>query len=160
MGKKKKQDQTSDGVKVIALNKKARRDYEVVDTLEVGIVLNGAEVKSIRGGLVNLRESYVRVKGGECYLVGCNITPYAFARQEDISPTRDRKLLLHRKEIDRLHVQTTRKGLTIVPLKIYFNKRGRCKLELAVGRGKKLHDKRRDIKDRENKRQLDRITKN
>ena len=160
MAKKKKKQQAPEGAKVIAVNKKARRDYEVLDSTEAGIVLTGAEVKSIRNGSINLRESYIRVKGNECFLVGCHITPYAFARQEETSPTRDRKLLLHRKEIDRLNVQVTQKGLTLVPLKVYFNSRGRCKLEVGLGRGKKLHDKRRDIKDREVKRQLDRVTKN
>ena len=157
MAKKKKKSSVESGGKVVSVNKKARRDYEIINTIEAGLVLNGAEVKSVRAAAVNLKESYVRFKKGECYLVGCHISPYAYARQEEVSPTRERKLLLHRREIIRLEVQVKQKGLTVVPLKLYFNAKGRCKIELGLGRGKKLHDKRQDVKEREAKRQLQRI---
>jgi len=145
----------SDGRQLIADNKKARHDYEIVHTHEAGIVLVGSEVKAIREGAVNLRESYIRMKSGELYLIGCHIMPYAFARQDSHNPTRDRKLLMHRREIDRLGVDLTQKGLTLVPLKLYF-KDGRCKVEFAVGKGKKHFDKRDSIKKREAERRISR----
>ena len=145
----------ADGRQLIADNKKARHDYEIVQTHEAGIVLMGSEVKAVRDGGVNLRESYIRMKNGELFLIGCHIMPYAFARQESHNPTRDRKLLMHRREIDRLGVDTTQKGLTLVPLKIYF-KDGLCKIEFAVGKGKKHFDKRDAIKSREAERRMTR----
>ena len=148
-----------DGSRVVDFNKKARHDYEILDTLEVGLVLSGSEVKSVREGGISLRESYVRVKGAECFLVDCHIAPYKFSRKDDQEPYRERKLLLHKREIERLGIQIQQKGLTIVPLKVYFNARGRCKLELGVGRGKKLHDKRQDMKSKEAKRAMDRALK-
>lgn len=161
MGKKKGKNQTStsSGSKVIDVNKKARRDYEIVDRFEAGIVLAGSEVKSIRGNGVSLRDSYVRIKNSECFLVDAHVAPYTFAAKDSHEPYRDRKLLLNKKEIARLSVQTQAKGLTIVPLSIYFNEKGRCKLEIGLGRGKKLHDKRQDVKAREAKREMDRAGK-
>ena len=161
MGKKKKPQaaQASDGYKVIDVNKKARRDFEIRDTFEAGIALLGSEVKSIRDGGVNLRDSYIRFKNGECYLVGCHVSPYKFSSHDAPDPIRDRKLLLHKRDIEKLGSQVQAKGLTLVPLKIYFNKRGRCKLEVALGRGKKLYDKREDIKAREAARQMERVLK-
>lgn len=153
---KKKGPDPKEGPLVIAVNKKARRDYEILDVFEAGIVLLGHEVKSIRAGSINLRDSYIRVANGELILVGCHISPYENARVEECKPKRDRKLLLHRKEIDRLGGQVQRRGLTLVPLRVYFNKRGRCKLELGLGRGKKLYDKRQDERTKEAKREIER----
>lgn len=141
----------AEGEKVIVLNKNARREYEVLSTLEAGISLLGCEVKSIREGAIQLKESYVRFKGREIYLVGCHISPYAYSINSDYVPTRDRKLLLHLREIIRLSNEVRHKGLTLIPLRVYF-KNGRCKLEIGVGRGKKLFDKRQDIKDKQGKR--------
>ncbi len=162
MGKKKGKTATStaDGSKLVDANKTARRDYEIVDRFEAGIVLCGSEVKSIRNNGVSLRDSYVRLKGKECYLVDAHIAPYTFAGKDAHDPYQDRKLLLNRKEIDRLSVQSQAKGLTIVPMSIYFNSKGRCKLEIGLGRGKKLHDKRQDLKAREAKRDMDRADRN
>lgn len=155
MAAAKKKSQKKPG-EVAIFNKKARHDYEIISSFEVGIVLTGAEVKSIRAGEVQLKESYVRVKGSECFLIGCHVSPYKFASEESYSPTQDRKLLLHKREILKLNRQIMQKGLTVVPLKMYFNVRGKCKLEIGVGRGKKLHDKRRSIKEKEVKRSLER----
>ena len=157
-GKKKKNAQES-GKLVIDVNKKARRDYEITEMFEAGISLLGSEVKSVRASGVSLRDSYVRVKDNECMLVGCHIGPYEFARQDSHEPYRDRKLLLHRREISRLFEAIKQKGLTVVPLRIYFNKAGKCKLEIGLGRGKKLFDKREDIKTRDAKRQIERALK-
>jgi len=146
------------GIKVVVVNRKARRDYEILDTFEAGLALLGSEVKSIREGEANLRESYVRFLGDELYLVGCHITPYKFASIDPPDPVRDRKLLLHRRELDRLAGQVQQKGLTIVPLRLYF-KKGRCKIEIGVGRGKKLHDKRESLKEKASKKEIDRQIK-
>ena len=139
-----------EGIKVVAQNKSARRDYAISDILETGVVLKGSEVKSIRDGEVNLKESYVRFKQDELYLIGCHVNPYKYSREDELDATRDRKLLLHRREMRRLQDQIKLKGFTLVPLRFYF-KNGRCKLEIGVGKGKKLFDKRADIKDRESK---------
>lgn len=151
MGKKKQSQsvaQVENGFKVVQVNKKARHDYEIVEVFEAGIVLAGSEVKSIRGGEVNLKESYVKFKGDELFLVGCHISPYSHSRVDAHDPIRDKKLLMHRREIDKLIGKIQQKGLTIVPLRLYF-KQGRCKVEIGLGRGKKLHDKRQDMKTRE-----------
>jgi SsrA-binding protein len=134
--------------KLIASNKKAFHEYFVLDKLESGIALTGTEVKSLREGRVNLKDSYVEVKNGQAFLVGTHISPYSHGNRENHEPERTRKLLLHRREIDKLHVQLTEKGLTIVPLRLYF-KGGRVKAEIAVVRGKKLYDKRETEKRRE-----------
>jgi len=148
MAKKgKKAPQMEGGVLVAAVNKKARRDYEVLEKFEAGLSLLGSEVKSVREGGVNLKESYVREKQGELFLVQCHISPYAHSPVDAHNPTRERKLLMKRSEIDRLIGKVKEKGLSLVPLRLYF-KRGRLKLELATGRGKKLYDKRRDEKSR------------
>lgn len=152
-------DAESGQSKSVALNRKAKRDYEIIDRLEAGMSLTGAEVKSARAGEINLQESYVRITNRECFLVGCHFAPYTYARQDEVDPTRDRKLLLHRKEIERLDAQIRQKGLTAVPLAMYFNGRGRCKIEIGLGRGKKTLDKREDIKAREAKRYLERAMK-
>jgi SsrA-binding protein len=118
-------------------------------------VLTGAEVKSIRAGQVNLKESYVKEKRRELYLTGCHISPYEFARREETDATRDRKLLMHKHEIETLSGKMQQKGLTLVPLRLYFRK-GRCKLEIGLGRGKKLHDKRQDMRAKEADRDIER----
>lgn len=147
----------SDG-HIIAANKKARRDYEILDTFEAGIVLVGSEVKSIRQGGINLADSYVKVKNGELFLVNCHIAPYSHAPAESHELMRERKLLLHAKEIERLSIQITQKGLTIVPIDLHF-RNSRCKALLGVGRGKKHYDKREDLKKREADRQIARAMK-
>ncbi|MCC6952767.1 MAG: SsrA-binding protein SmpB [Deltaproteobacteria bacterium] len=152
---KKKSSSSDDGVLLVAENRKARHDYEILETVEAGIVLLGAEVKSLREGHGNLRDSYVRAISGELYLVGCHILPYKFARSEELSPLRDRKLLVHKKEMEKLLTNVTRKGLTLIAIKLYF-KDGKCKVLVAVGRGKKAHDKRDDLKKREAEREMER----
>ncbi len=154
----KKTSSSGGGRKVISTNKKARRDYEIIDTFEAGIVLQGSEVKSIRDGGINLKDSYVRVKGGEIFLVGSHISPYSHAPADAHETVRDRKLLMQKREIERLAAQVQQKGLSLVALQIYFV-RGRCKLEIGLGRGKKLYDKRRDVKDKEAKRAMERAIK-
>lgn len=134
--------------KLIASNKKALHDYFVLQKLEAGLALTGTEVKSLRDGKANLKDSYVIVKNDEAFLLGLHISPYTHGNRENHDPERTRKLLLHRREIDKLHVQLVEKGLTIVPLRLYF-KGGRVKAEIAVVRGKKLYDKRATEKGRE-----------
>lgn len=158
MSKQAKPEQ-GEGKKIVALNKSARRDFEILQTIEAGIVLTGGEVKSVRGGGVQLKESYVRVKSGEVFLVGCHISPYSHSPNEKYNPVIDRKLLLHRREIDRLGSQVQQKGLTLVPLALYL-KGGRCKLEIGLGRGKKLFDKRQDLKERQAVRAMNRAVSN
>jgi len=136
------------GEKVIATNRKAFHDYFVLQKFEAGIALTGTEVKSLREGRVNLKDSYIAIDGGEAFLVGAHISPYSHGNRENHDPERKRKLLLHRREIDRLFGQIVEKGLTIVPLRLYF-KSGRVKAEIAVVRGKKLFDKRESEKRRE-----------
>ena len=131
--------------RVVAENRKARHDYEILDTLECGIALVGSEVKSLRGGKMSLDEAYGRVDGNEVWLLGCDIPEYEKANQLNHKPKRPRKLLLHRREIRTFAAQAFEKGLTLVPLKIYF-KQGRVKLLLGVGRGRKAHDKREKLK--------------
>lgn len=131
--------------RVVAENRKARHEYEIVDTLECGIALVGSEVKSLRVGRMSLDEAYGRVDGREVWLIGCDIPEYEKANQLNHQPKRPRKLLLHRREIARFAGQAFEKGLTLVPLKMYF-KEGRVKLLLGIGRGRKLHDKRQKLK--------------
>lgn len=127
--------------KLIVKNKKAFHDFEILNRMESGIVLTGTEIKSIREGKVNLKESFARVRDGEIWLEGCHISPYSHGNLYNHDPVRSRKLLLHRREIHRLVGTVEKKGLTLVPLTLYF-KNGRVKLELAVARGKRVHDKR------------------
>ena len=134
--------------RVIAENRKARHDYHVVETWEVGIVLLGTEVKAIREGRVNLRDSYARVENGEVWLLNVHISPYSHRSYAQHAELRQRKLLLHRHEIRKLVGRTAEKGLTLVPLELYFNK-GRVKVLLALAKGKQLHDKRETIRRRE-----------
>lgn len=136
-------------LKVVAENRKARFNYEIGDTYEAGIALTGSEVKSLRLGKATIAESYADTKGGELWLVNANIPEYLQAGPfNNHAPKRLRRLLLHQREIDRLASAVEREGMTIVPLKLYFNERGRAKIELALARGKKLHDKRETLKKR------------
>lgn len=145
--------------KVVASNRKAFHDYHIEEKLEAGIVLKGTEVKSLRAGLVNLKESYASVDEGEVILHHCHISPYSHGNIMNHDPLRPRKLLLHRKEINRLLGQTQQKGLTLVPLRIYFSPRGQAKVELALAKGKKQHDRREAIKEREAGREVERAMK-
>ncbi|MEO7663807.1 MAG: SsrA-binding protein SmpB [Candidatus Limnocylindrales bacterium] len=142
--------------KTIALNRRARHEYAIEDVVEAGLVLFGTEIKSIRAGQVNLSDAYARIERGEAWLVGAHIAPWDTASRDNHVPKRDRKLLLHRKEIDQLLGKTKAKGLTLIPLRLYLGQRGRAKVELGLGRGKQLHDKRRDIAERDAKRQMER----
>ncbi|MFA4990186.1 MAG: SsrA-binding protein SmpB [Candidatus Omnitrophota bacterium] len=135
--------------KIIASNHKGYRDYAVIETFECGIELKGGEVKSIRQGKVNLNDSFARVEEGELILYNTHINPYTEASYMNVEPTRKRRLLLHKNQIEKLEGKLTQKGLTLIPLKIYFNPRGFVKIEIALGKGKKLYDKRDDIKRRE-----------
>jgi SsrA-binding protein len=138
--------------KLIASNKKAFHDYFVLQKLEAGIELTGTEVKSLRDGKANLKDAYVTFKGGEAYLFGAHIAPYSHGNRENHDPERTRRLLLHRREIEKLEQQVVEKGLTVVPLRLYF-KGSRVKTEIAVVRGKKLYDKRETEKRREAERE-------
>lgn len=145
-------------IKVVAKNRKARHDFFIEQTMEAGIVLSGTEVKSIRLGKVNLKDSYASVDHGEVILSGMHISPYEQGNIFNKEPERDRKLLLHRFEINKLIGLIQQKGLTLVPLQVYF-KRGKVKIELGVAKGKKLYDKRDDIAERDAKREIDRRLK-
>jgi SsrA-binding protein len=134
--------------KVVAENRKARFNYEIGETFEAGIVLTGSEVKSLRAGKATIAESYADTKGGELWLINANIPEYLQAARFNHAPKRPRKLLLHEREIAKLAGAVEREGMTIVPLKLYLNERGRAKVELALARGKKLHDKRETEKKR------------
>ena len=146
------------GTKPIAENRRARHDYELLERFEAGIVLTGTEVKSLRAGQVQLTHAYGEVRGGEVWLVGASIAEYSQGNVANHAPERDRKLLLHSREIDTLHGHVREKGHTIVPTRLYF-KNGRIKIEIAVARGKVLIDKRRDIAKRDATRQIERELK-
>jgi SsrA-binding protein len=133
--------------KSVARNPKATHDYHILDTIESGIVLTGTEVKSLRNGKASIKEAYARVRNGEVFLEGMNITQYEQGNRYNHDPVRSRKLLLHRREIEKLIGATERQGLTLIPLELYF-KRGHAKVALALARGKKQHDKREDLKRR------------
>jgi SsrA-binding protein len=142
--------------KTVATNRKARHDYIVEDTIEAGIALTGTEIKSVRESHVNLQDAYARIERGEAWLIGVRIAPWAGGNRWNHEPTRDRKLLLHRAQIDQLLGRTKAKGLTMVPLSMYLNDRGKAKVQLALVRGKKAYDHRRDIAARQARRDLDR----
>lgn len=144
---------------VVATNRKAFHDYAIEEKLEAGIVLRGTEVKSLREGKVNLRDSYASVDHEEVILHNCHITPYSHGNIMNHDPLRPRKLLLHRKEISKLLGKTQQKGLTIVPLRIYFSPRGKAKIEIALAKGKKQYDRRETIKTREAGREVERALK-
>jgi SsrA-binding protein len=144
---------------VVATNRKAFHDYAIEEKLEAGIVLRGTEVKSLREGKVNLRDSYASVDHEEVILHNCHITPYSHGNIMNHDPLRPRKLLLHRKEISKLLGKTQQKGLTIVPLRIYFSPRGKAKIEIALAKGKKQYDRREATKQREAGREVERAMK-
>ena len=142
--------------KTVATNRKARHDFVIEDTLEAGIALTGTEIKSVRDSQVNLQDAYARIEKGEAWLVGARIAPWRGGNRYNHEPMRDRKLLLHRTQIDQLLGRTKAKGLTMVPLSMYFNDRGKAKVQLGLVRGKKNYDRRRDIAARQAKRDMDR----
>lgn len=145
-------------LKVVATNRNARRNYEVIDTYEAGLALLGSEVKSLRAGKMELKDSYGDIRRGEAYLVGAFIAPYDYAHEGGHEPERMRKLLLHRREIDRIAGGLAEKGLTLVPLRVYF-KDGKAKVELALARGKSSVDKRNTLRDREHAREIERAVR-
>ena len=145
--------------KVVATNRKAFHDYFIEEKFEAGIVLQGTEVKSLREGRVNLQDSYASVRDNEVYLHNCHVSPYSHGNIMNHDPTRVRKLLLHKTEINRLQGKTQQKGLTLIPLRIYFSQRGHAKVELGLAKGKKLYDRRESIKAREAGREVQRAIK-
>lgn len=142
--------------KTIAVNRKARHDYSVEETVEAGLVLTGTEIKSVRASKVNLHDAYARIEHGEAWLLGAHIAPYEGGNRYNHDPRRPRKLLLHRLQIDQLLGRAARKGLTLVPLRLYITGRGHAKVELALARGRQLHDRRREIAARDARRELER----
>jgi len=142
-------------IQVVATNRRARHDYEIIDDFEAGIVLTGSEVKSLRAGKADLKDSFAHVRDGEVWLVNAYIAPYSFAREGGHDPERSRKLLLHRREIDRIAGSLAEKGLTLVPMRLYF-KDGKAKVQVGLGRGKRTIDKRADLKRREHEREMER----
>jgi SsrA-binding protein len=144
------------GPHTVAVNRRARHEYTIEDTVHAGLVLTGTEIKSIRAGKMNLAEAYARVENGEAWLVGAHIAPWEGGNRMNHEPRRDRKLLLHRIQIDQLLGRVKAKGLTVVPLRVYINERGIAKVELGLARGKQLYDKRRAIAERDARRQAER----
>jgi SsrA-binding protein len=143
------------GIKIVARNRKARHEYDLLEKVEAGIVLTGTEVKSLRNGKANLEDAYAEVDRAELWLLGCDIPEYLQANRMNHVPKRKRKLLLHRREIDKLAAKSNEKGLTLVPLSIYF-KKGMAKVELFVAKGRKTYDKREALKKQDAKREIDR----
>lgn len=152
---KKPTESENDSIRVVARNRRARFEYDLLDHLEAGIVLTGTEVKSLRNGKAGLEESYAGIDRGEVWLLGCDIPEYLQANRMNHQPKRPRKLLLHRREIVKIAAKAAERGLTLVPLRIYF-KKGIAKVELCVARGRKLHDKREALKKQDAKREIDR----
>jgi SsrA-binding protein len=148
----------SEGRKVVATNRRARHNYDIVDVFEAGIVLRGSEVKSLRAGQVQLKDAYATIRNGELWLENAHIAPYSFASGGGHDPERPRKLLLHRREIDRLIGKVNEQGLTLIPLQVYFTS-GKAKIELALAKGRRTYDKRRKLAEREQKREMDRATR-
>jgi len=147
-------------MKVVSQNKKAYHDYFIEDTYEAGIELKGTEIKSIRKGSANLKDSYIRIKNGEAFLEGMHVAPYEQGNIFNHDPLRTRKLLLHKKQIEKLYREVKESGLTLVPTKLYFgDKSSKIKVEVAVARGKKLYDKRQDMKAKDAKRDIEKALK-
>lgn len=144
--------------KIVTVNRKARHNYEIIDTMEAGIALMGTEVKSLRAGKINLKDSYARVKNGEVWLIGTHISAYSHGSYNNHLPERERKLLLHKREIRKLIGKVEEAGLTLVPLKIYF-KNGKAKVQLGLARGKRTFDKRHDMAKRDAQREISRQMK-
>jgi SsrA-binding protein len=142
------------GEQTVALNRRARYEFSIDETFEAGLVLTGTEIKSVRAGKVNLSDAYARIEHDEAWLIGAHIAPWAQGNRYNHEPKRTRKLLLRRSEIDELLGRSKSKGQTIVPLRLYLNERGRAKIELALARGKQQHDRRRDIAEREARREV------
>jgi len=148
----------SENIKIITTNKKAFHDYQILEKIEAGLVLTGTEVKSLRAGRCNLKDSYARIRNGEAWLVGLHISPYQNAGYASHDPERDRKLLLHKAEIKRIHRKVQEKGFTLVPLRLYF-KKGLAKVEIGLATGKREYDKRQEIARREQQREMKRMEK-
>jgi len=148
-----------DKVKTVAENRRARFEYFLDEIFEAGIALTGTEVKSLRFGEGSIAESYAEVKGEEVFLVNANIPEFSHGNRHNHEPKRPRKLLLHEREINRLRAAVEREGMTLIPLSVYFNARGRAKVELALARGKKLHDKRATLRERESRREIEKETR-
>jgi len=159
MAAKSHKDKNQDKQGPVAANKKAYRNFELVEKFEAGLELLGTEVKSLRTGTADLAGSYARIDDGQCWLVGAQIAPYEQAGSRQHEPARKRKLLLHKAEIRRIRIKLEQRGFTLVPLQIYFNKRGLAKIELALARGKRQYDKRRTISERDQRRDVDRDMK-
>ncbi len=154
-----KSDNKSKSSSVQIKNKKAYYNFELVEKVEAGISLLGTEVKSLRQGLGELDGAYARIRGAECWLVGCKIAQYAQASRNNHEPTRDRKLLLHKKQIEKIKIKLEQRGFTLVPLRIYFNDRGLAKVEIALARGKRQYDKRQKLQNEQQKRDMARTLK-
>jgi SsrA-binding protein len=150
-----KSDKAGDGLKMVSRNRRASHEYELSDRLECGIVLVGTEVKSLRDGHCTLDDSYAKVDAGELWLIGCEIPEYVMGNRLNHKPKRDRKLLLHRRELAKFVGKAAERGYTLIPTSIYF-KNGRAKVEIAVARGKQMYDKRQALKKAEHKREMDR----
>lgn len=157
MAAKSRKDKQKEGP--VAVNKKAYRNFELVEKFEAGLGLLGTEVKSLRTGTADLNGSYARIDGDQCWLVGASIAQYQQAGGNQHEPTRKRKLLLHKTEIRKIRIKLEQRGFTFVPLRIYFNNRGYAKIELALARGKRQYDKRKTITERDQKRDVDRSMK-
>lgn len=143
------------GDRTVATNRRARHDYHILETIEAGLVLRGTEVKALREGQVTFKDAYATVRDGEAWLLGCHISPYSHGTDANHEPERDRKLLLHRREITRLTGKIAERGLTLIPLRLYF-KSGRAKVELGLARGRKVYDRRAAIREREVRREIER----
>ncbi|HHL35123.1 MAG TPA: SsrA-binding protein SmpB [Desulfobulbaceae bacterium] len=148
------------GKKIVCKNKKAFHEYHIDQKIEAGLVLTGAEVKSLRAGRANIKDGYAQVKNGELFLYNVHISPYSFAARTDNDPLRVRKLLLHKREIRKLIGKLKEKGVALIPLRIYFIGNGKAKVELGLARGKKLYDKRAALKEKQSRRELQRVMKN
>ncbi len=159
MAKKSGKDTQLHGARTVATNRKARHDYHIEETFEAGIVLTGTEIKSVRMGQVNLRDGFVLVRDGEAWLMNVHIAHYKQANRQNHVETRQRKLLLHRRQINQLHGEATQRNWTIVPLRMYINEAGLAKVEIALVRGKQQFDKRQDIAKRDAKRDVQRALK-
>lgn len=148
----------SSPIKIVTKNRKAWHEYTIEEEIEAGMVLTGTEVKSLRDGRANLKDSYGRIERGELFIIQMHISPYPFAYYDNHDPLRPRKLLLHKSELKRLEAKIKEKGISVIPLKIYF-KNGKAKITIGLAKGKKKYDKREAIKEREMKREMDRVNK-
>jgi SsrA-binding protein len=148
-----------EGIKTIAQNRRALRDFSVLETLEAGIELQGSEVKSLKEGRISLKESFAEIKNGEAFLLNCHISPYEPASRFNHDPIRPKRLLLHRREIKRLTGKIKEKGLTLVPTKVILNEKGRIKVEVSLAKGKKAYEKKEAIKERDRNRELRAVLK-